>query len=90
MAGSSKALLSLYLYLLVGAALAQDDDVEVVEPSEEGDEDPNNVEIETHSGPVIGMRVEREGQDGGNTAHYEFLGIPYAEPPVDDLRCVDF
>ena len=90
MAGSSKALLFLYLSLLVGAALAQDDDVEVVEPPEEGDEDPNNVEIETHSGPVIGMRVEREGQDGGNTAHYEFLGIPYAEPPVDDLRCISF
>ena len=84
MAGSSKALLFLYLYLLVGAVFSQED-VEVVE-AEEGDEDPNNVEIETHSGPVIGMRVEREGQDGGNTAHYEFLGIPYAEAPVDDLR----
>ena len=89
MAGSSKALLFLHLYLFIGAALAQDD-VEVVEPPEEGDEDPNNVEIETYSGPVIGMRVEREGQDGGNTAHYEFLGIPYAEPPVDDLRCISF
>ena len=89
MAGSYKVLLFLYLSLLVGAALAQDD-TEVVEASEEGDEDPNNVEIQTHSGPVIGMRVEREGQDGVNAAHYEFLGIPYAEPPVDDLRFISF
>ena len=83
MAGSSKALLLFCLSLLVGAALAQED-VEVIEASDE--EDPNNVEIDTYSGPVIGKRVEREGQEGGSVAHYEFLGIPYAEPPVDELR----
>ena len=88
MAGSTKALLPFfYLSLfLAGVALAQqDDDIEVVDAAD-GEEDPNNVEIDTYSGPVIGKRVEREGQEGASVAHYEFLGIPYAEPPVGELR----
>ena len=88
MAGSTKALLLLfYLSLLVGVALAQEDDnVDVVEAGGGDEEDPNNIELDTYLGPIIGKRVEREGPDGGSIAHYEFLGIPYAEPPVDELR----
>ena len=88
MAGSTKSLLLLfYLSLLVGVALAQEDDnVDVVEAGGGDEEDPNNIELDTYLGPIIGKRVEREGPDGGSIAHYEFLGIPYAEPPVDELR----
>ena len=82
MADSGKSLLLSLCLLVGGIALAQED-VEVVEAAED---DPNNLEIDTSLGPVIGKRVEREGPDGGSTAHYEFLGIPYAEPPVGDLR----
>lgn len=38
--------------------------------------------ITTNSGPIKGMKVTPDG-DG---SHYEFLGIPYAQPPVGKLR----
>ena len=38
--------------------------------------------IRTGSGPVKGRRVT----DEYGKVHYEFLGIPYAEPPTGRLR----
>ena len=37
--------------------------------------------INTLSGPMRGRRVTKDDQ-----YHYEFLGIPYAEPPIGKLR----
>merc|ERR1711971_257026 len=37
--------------------------------------------INTHSGPVRGKKVTKDDHH-----HYEFLGIPYAEPPLGKLR----
>ena len=37
--------------------------------------------ITTGSGPVRGRKVTDNGK-----VHYEFLGIPFAEPPVGRLR----
>ena len=37
--------------------------------------------IYTKSGPVKGKRIDKDG-----STHSEFLGIPYAEPPIGKLR----
>ena len=37
--------------------------------------------VNTHSGPVRGKKVTT-----GDHHHFEFLGIPYAEPPLGRLR----
>ena len=37
--------------------------------------------VNTHSGPVRGKKVTK-----GDHHHFEFLGIPYAEPPLGKLR----
>ena len=37
--------------------------------------------VNTHSGPVRGKKVTT-----GDHHHFEFLGIPYAEPPLGKLR----
>ena len=38
--------------------------------------------IFTNSGPIQGKKVTPEGDE----SHYEFLGIPFAQPPVGRLR----
>merc|ERR1711884_767574 len=56
------------------------------EISEDNDLDTQPAEVEashtifSRSGPMKGRRVSSKGK-----IHYEFLGIPYAEPPVGDL-----
>eukprot|EP00095_Tigriopus_kingsejongensis_P002295 maker-scaffold400_size182785-snap-gene-0.23 protein:Tk02295 transcript:maker-scaffold400_size182785-snap-gene-0.23-mRNA-1 annotation:"liver carboxylesterase" len=44
----------------------------------------DTIEIETPSGPVMGKIAETEGES--KKKYYQFLGIPYAEAPVDGLR----
>ncbi len=77
----------LALLLLASLSNAQNDDTEVVEAADE--DDSNNIEVETYLGPVIGQRVDTVDDDGEEGSHFEFLGIPYAEPPTDKLRFQD-
>ncbi len=51
-----------------------------------GGDDGDGVKVKTYLGPVVGKRVDTVDDDGEETSHFEFLGIPYAEPPIDDLR----
>ena len=44
--------------------------------------DDNMVEINTHSGPVLGKTIETDDKQ----KLYSFLGIPYAETPKGELR----
>ncbi|XP_066948160.1 esterase E4-like [Macrobrachium rosenbergii] len=53
--------------------------------------DVNYVEVrmETSMGTIIGSEVPSEPPHVTNSHHYAFRGIPYAKPPVDELRFRD-
>ena len=57
------------------------DDMDSEDNGLETDDDFQPTIIITGSGALKGKKFERNGKD-----HYEFLGIPFAEPPVGKLR----
>ncbi len=89
--------------LAVAAAVPQRSSPEEVakeeEEKEEGEdadmeeEDKNAIEIATPYGLMKGMKVSAADEEGADADddfnHYRFLGIPYAEAPVDELRFQD-
>ena len=42
--------------------------------------------VETEFGPVIGNEVDVEGDGELSDTIYTYYGIPFAKPPVGDLR----
>ena len=60
--------------LLLGCSLSQDEEIV---------EDKDTEIIYTGSGPIRGKERDIQGK-----THYEFLGIPYAQPPVGKLRFI--
>ena len=61
--------------------LAQDEAAEVTTASTEDVIVEETKIIRTKSGALRGRRVSSHDK-----IHYEFLGVPYAEPPVGSLR----
>ncbi len=71
------------MYLAVAAALPQrDSSVE---------DEKNTIEISTPYGRMKGMKLSAADEEGAedNFNHFRFLGIPYAEAPVGELRFQD-
>ena len=85
---SRRSFFLLSVLYLAAAVSAQNDGEDKMDADEEMDE--NMVAIETLSGPVNGMKIDPK-DDGNEDAvlHYQFLGIPYAEAPIDELRFRD-
>merc|ERR1712179_411703 len=64
---------AVYLLLLVGTVLCQDEATE---------EEANHVTVRTFLGSVKGQQLESQA----GTPYFKFLGIPYAQAPVGNLR----
>ena len=75
--------LALSLYFVRPQEISEDNDLDT-EPAVDAEVDSEEVgpshTIFSRSGPMKGRRVSSNGK-----IHYEFLGVPYAEPPVGDL-----
>ena len=83
--------------LAVASALPQRDSDDTKNDKDEMEEkvedDKKTIEIFTPDGLMVGLKVFAEKDDSNifknDFNHYRFLGIPYAEAPVDELRFHD-
>ncbi|XP_064123006.1 carboxylic ester hydrolase-like isoform X2 [Macrobrachium nipponense] len=71
-----------------GSSVSSDDSL-VSRFAESTDVNYAEVKMKTTMGTIIGLRVPSVPPHVANSHHYAFRGIPYAKPPVDELRFRD-